>query len=308
MPSPRDQSTRGPVEDTPPPQATVIRGAYQSRSRQFAPYQWSVVCSADAVLIQPLSRMFTELASAGLPVLDATDAAAVEHGLSLPRWAWITTASDEFVQAAHALKGLHARMVDVSLTTLPPAGSGDLFEDLVEAMDLLCSGGCPWDSAQTNATLVPYLFEECHEVAQAVHNQDHANLMEELGDLLMQVVFHARVAEKSLGPIPIELVVGGILDKLRRRQPALRGEAYSATAWSTAKAAEPERGIASGGPPSSLHPVDQFDHLIHRDDSQCPYEPETGVLLRTSMREALRTRTPIVPIIHELLAEQLSEG
>lgn len=286
--------------------ASVIRGTRHTRARLLAPYQWRAVCSADAVLTRPQGRIFSELASAGLPVVDPTVSAVVERAVGLPVWTWIATDHEEFAEATNALKAVHAEFGEVSVTTISPAGPGDLFEELVDAMDLLCSGGCPWDSDQTNLTLVPYLLEECHEVVQAVHNDDFSNLTEELGDLLMQVVFHARVAEKSVGPMPIELVVGGILEKLRRRQPALRGEPYSPTAWRDAKAAEGHPAAGSRDMPSSLHPADQLDHFMHRSDRRRHATSGAGDRLRTSMREAVHTLTPIGPIIHEILAEQAS--
>src|SRR5882757_4506827 len=89
----------------------------------------------------------------------------------------------------------------------------------VEVMDQLRSpGGCPWDAAQTHETLAPYLLEETYETLEAIESGDAAHLREELGDLLLQVLFHARMAEE-LPPderFSIDDVAVGLVDKLVR--------------------------------------------------------------------------------------------
>jgi tetrapyrrole methylase family protein/MazG family protein len=103
------------------------------------------------------------------------------------------------------------------------------FEDLVRIMaDLRAEGGCPWDREQTHQTLRPYLIEEAHEVIEAIEAGSDANLAEELGDLLLQVVFHARIAEEE-GRFTIQDVVGGILEKLVRRHPHVFGDVQADT-------------------------------------------------------------------------------
>jgi XTP/dITP diphosphohydrolase len=92
----------------------------------------------------------------------------------------------------------------------------------VEIMDRLRSpGGCPWDAAQTHASLAKYLLEECYEVIEAIETDDLALLREELGDLLLQVLFHARLTQE-LPPgqaFSIEDVAADLGDKLVRRHP-----------------------------------------------------------------------------------------
>ena len=78
--------------------------------------------------------------------------------------------------------------------------------------------GCPWDVAQTPASIVPYTIEEAYEVADAVERGDMADLRDELGDLLLQVVFHARMAEEA-GAFAFDDVARAIADKLIRRHP-----------------------------------------------------------------------------------------
>ena len=103
--------------------------------------------------------------------------------------------------------------------------------------------GCPWDLEQTFATIVPYTLEEAYEVADAIERGDVANLREELGDLLLQVVFHARMAEEE-GRFDFGDVVDAITRKLIRRHPHVFGDARDLTSdevkalWGLIKAQE----------------------------------------------------------------------
>ncbi len=104
-------------------------------------------------------------------------------------------------------------------TTINPS-----FERLCAIMRRLrAPGGCPWDREQTHASLVPGLLEETYEVAEAIRAQDDANLREELGDLLLQVVMHAQIASEE-GRFTIDEVAREIGDKLVRRHPHVFGE------------------------------------------------------------------------------------
>ncbi|HEX3829879.1 MAG TPA: MazG family protein [Sporichthyaceae bacterium] len=104
--------------------------------------------------------------------------------------------------------------------------TGEGVLDLVALMDRLRSpGGCPWDAVQTHESLLQYLIEECYETVEAVELGDRAGLREELGDLLLQVVFHARVAaEDADDPFDIDDVAAGITTKLTRRHPHVFGD------------------------------------------------------------------------------------
>ena len=82
--------------------------------------------------------------------------------------------------------------------------------------------GCPWDLEQTHASLVPYVLEEAHEVADAIRHGDDAHLAEELGDLLLQVVLHAQIASEG-GRFDLAAIAGGISAKLIRRHPHVFG-------------------------------------------------------------------------------------
>ena len=89
--------------------------------------------------------------------------------------------------------------------------------------------GCPWDLEQSFATIAPYTIEEAYEVADAIARHDLADLKEELGDLLLQVVYHARLAEEE-SAFAFGDVVEGITDKMIRRHPHVFGDAEARTA------------------------------------------------------------------------------
>lgn len=97
--------------------------------------------------------------------------------------------------------------------------------------------GCEWDRAQTFATIAPYTIEEAYEVADAIARSDEADLCGELGDLLLQVVFHARIAEEK-GAFDLSDVVAGICDKMERRHPHIFGGAPASPGWEAIKARE----------------------------------------------------------------------
>ena len=98
---------------------------------------------------------------------------------------------------------------------------GSQLQRLVEVMNTLRSpGGCPWDAEQTHESLLKYLLEESYEFVDAVQSGSRVDMREELGDVLLQVYFHARMAEEHLtDPFSIEDVAEGIADKLIRRHP-----------------------------------------------------------------------------------------
>ena len=131
---------------------------------------------------------------------------------------------------------------------------------LVAVMDRLRSpGGCPWDAEQTHDSLATYLLEETYETLEAIDSGDREHLREELGDLLLQVVFHARVAaEHPDAPFTIDDVAAGISDKLVRRHPHVFGDgtadtpAHVEARWDAMKAAEKGRTSALDGIPSAL--------------------------------------------------------
>jgi tetrapyrrole methylase family protein/MazG family protein len=99
------------------------------------------------------------------------------------------------------------------------------FQKLIDIMTKLRSeNGCAWDKVQTHETLKPYLIEEAYEVIEAIDEKDPAKMKEELGDLLIQVVFHAQVA-KDTGDFDINDVIEGICSKMISRHPHVFGDA-----------------------------------------------------------------------------------
>jgi tetrapyrrole methylase family protein/MazG family protein len=135
---------------------------------------------------------------------------------------------------------------------IPPAREAAKFktmEELVELMNTLRGeGGCPWDQEQTRESLKPYLLEESYEVLDAIEKEDMDLLVEELGDLLLQVVFHAQIAREE-GEFDIQDVITGIVNKLMIRHPHVFGDAIATSesgalkSWEAAK--REQKGITS---------------------------------------------------------------
>jgi ATP diphosphatase len=97
--------------------------------------------------------------------------------------------------------------------------------------------GCEWDREQSFATIAPYTIEEAYEVADAIARDDMDALADELGDLQLQVVFHAQMADEA-GHFALDDVIGRICDKLERRHPHIFGDASHSPGWEELKAAE----------------------------------------------------------------------
>jgi ATP diphosphatase len=109
--------------------------------------------------------------------------------------------------------------------------------------------GCEWDKAQTFETIAPYTIEEAYEVADAIRRGDMDALRDELGDLQLQIVYHARIAEEA-GAFALDDVMASICAKMVRRHPHVFGDAAASPGWEALKAAERESdpdGSALGG-------------------------------------------------------------
>ncbi len=139
-----------------------------------------------------------------------------------------------------------------------PEGLEAAFGGLVDVMARLrAEGGCPWDREQTRESLKPYVVEEAYEVLEAIDEGDVNKLREELGDLLLQVVFQAQVAREA-GEFTITEVIQAIVEKLVRRHPHVFGDATASSAqevlrrWEAIKRAERKD---AGGRPSALDGV-----------------------------------------------------
>jgi len=143
--------------------------------------------------------------------------------------------------------------------------------ELVAVMDRLRSpGGCPWDAAQTHESLTTYLLEEAYETVEAIETGDDPALREELGDLLLQVVFHARIAEEHPQPWDVDDVAGGIVDKLVARHPHVFGDATADSpaqveeAWDALKRREKGRTSAVEGVPLGQPALALAEKLLGR--------------------------------------------
>ncbi|GAB0150139.1 nucleoside triphosphate pyrophosphohydrolase [Marichromatium sp. PS1] len=149
-----------------------------------------------------------------------------------------------------------------STDSAPVASRRYDLDDLLAIMARLRDpqSGCPWDLAQTFATILPFTLEEAYEVADAIERDDMPELRDELGDLLLQVVFHARMAEER-GSFAFAEVVQAICEKLVRRHPhvfadtALDDGAAVREHWERVKAAERAHKGAGATPPGALDGV-----------------------------------------------------
>jgi len=150
--------------------------------------------------------------------------------------------------------------------------AGSELQRLVEVMNKLRSpGGCPWDAEQTHESLIKYLLEESYEFIDAVDSKDRAGMREELGDVLLQVYFHARMAEDHpTDPFSIEDVAREIADKLIRRHPhVFDGVAISGTAeiidnWEEIKTKEKGRTSALDGVALAQPALPLVEKLLYR--------------------------------------------
>lgn len=145
---------------------------------------------------------------------------------------------------------------------------------LVEVMDRLRSpGGCAWDAEQTHASLIKYLLEESYEFIDAIESDDRAGMREELGDVLLQVYFHSRIAQDHpTDPFTIDDVAGAIADKLIGRHPhVFAGVEVSGTEeiienWEAIKAKEKGRTSPLDGVAMSQPALPLVSKLIYRAD------------------------------------------
>lgn len=189
------------------------------------------------------------------------------------------------------------------LTSLyvPPLKKPVPFElnPLMEVMKTLRSpGGCPWDIVQTHESLRRNLIEECYEVIEAIEAKDSRGLCEELGDLLMQIVFHARMAEEA-GFFDMQEVIDGITEKLICRHPHVFGDVSVADAaevlvnWEKIKKQEkPERQSAIDGIPIQL-PALIYAEKVQRKAAKAGFDwAEIGPVWDKCAEEFAELRKP----------------
>jgi XTP/dITP diphosphohydrolase len=231
---------------------------------------WDTLREARLVLTEAAGHpLLAALAEAGidgqLAAPDAEGMAALlarEIAAAPGTVVWLPAPGDDEATAA-LIAALAARPGDSPATELL-TGSHDLpgarLLDLVATMDTLRTG-CPWDAKQTHESLAPHLIEESYEALEELENGDQAALREELGDVLLQVVFHARIAaERTDGTgYTIDDVADGIVAKLVRRHPHVFGGVEVSDAeevkrnWDAIKASE--RASPGGLPASALDGV-----------------------------------------------------
>lgn len=145
-------------------------------------------------------------------------------------------------------------------------------QQLVAVMDRLRSpGGCPWDAEQTHESLVKFLLEESYEFIEAVETRDREAMREELGDVLLQVYFHARMAEEHpTDPFSIEDVAQAVAEKLIRRHPHVFADAEDLSSdqvlenWEALKAKEKGRTSAVDGVPVGQPALPLVAKLLYR--------------------------------------------
>jgi len=197
-------------------------------------------------------------------------------------------------------------------------GQGDRVRDLVAVMNRLRSpGGCPWDARQTHASLVEYLIEEAYETVEAIEAGDDAALREELGDLLLQVVFHARIAQENdpsiEEPWDIDDVADGIINKLVSRHPHVFGDVSADSAeqveanWHALKAKEKGRDSVTEGIPEHLPALVRAGKVISRSKNvevpQAPRQDEGS-----SIVDRLQDQEELGDLLFALVAASRARG
>ena len=246
---------------------------------------WEVLRDVGEVVARDLDpRWVQALADAGVAVRDvpagpagpASDLAArLVNDARQGHVVWFVS-PDGDPGLAEAITTLLARSPGQDVQVELVMGSYDLpgarLLDLVAVMDRLRSpGGCPWDAEQTHQSLLRYLIEEAYEVVEAVETGNRTDLREELGDLLLQVVFHARVAsEDATAPFTVDDVATGIVDKLVRRHPHVFDDeeadsaAHVESVWERRKAVEKGRDSALDGIPGGLPALARAEKVLDR--------------------------------------------
>jgi XTP/dITP diphosphohydrolase len=232
----------------------------------------------------------------GRPLAALPDATATAAVLRAEGWA-VTDVPD--VAAAGALPGevvlLTAAPVDApEVVDGAPEPPGARLLDVVAVMDRLRSpGGCPWDAEQTHASLRGYLLEEAHEAYDAIVDDDPVAMREELGDVLLQVVFHARVAAEAAAGrrFAIDDVAGDLVDKLVRRHPHVFGDAGPRdvaaveAGWEEIKKTEKQRSSPTEGVSRSQPAAAWGAALVRRAGRAGLATPEPAELTTSSPEE-----------------------
>ncbi len=210
-----------------------------------------------------------------LTVLDGSAAEQVDAllGAGVPTVVWLA-GPDGDLPLARALSqrlvgAADPPVLEAEYGSWDPPGARLL--DAVAVLDRLRTS-CPWDREQTHESLAPYLMEEAYEAYDAIGSGDRAHLREELGDVLLQVLFHARLGAEREGPdrFDIDEVAGGLVDKLVRRHPHVFGDVSVSGAdevhrnWEEIKRAEKSRESSMDGVPLGQPALSLADKLLSR--------------------------------------------
>ncbi len=176
--------------------------------------------------------------------------------------------------------------------------AGKLFERLVALQArLLAPGGCPWDREQTHESLRTYLVEETYEVLDALESGSAEKFADELGDLLLQIIFHSRLAERA-GRFDIGDVIEHIHNKMVRRHPHVFGTAYAPTAnlvlrnWEQIKMQERQLERESRGKPTPSRELEENEGALHGVSRSLPALMEAYQLTRKAARVGFDWKAP----------------
>ncbi|MEU4800794.1 MazG family protein [Actinosynnema sp. NPDC023587] len=230
------------------------------------------VPATTVVLLGPSSSV---LPAAALPALRGAAAVFASAELDAAYWGElgvvpvgdvpVGAVDGAVVYLTTALDAYAAELVDAGAVVVRnPAGTA--LVDAVAVMDRLRSpGGCPWDAEQDHKSLRQYLVEETYELLEAIEDGDRGALREELGDVLLQVLFHSRIASEDVEPFGVDEVAGDLVRKLVGRHPhvfegndpAVRDAASQQHRWEELKQVEKQRessldGVAAGQPAVAL--------------------------------------------------------
>jgi XTP/dITP diphosphohydrolase len=231
--------------------------------------------------------------SAGRPLVALPGAAASAAALRAAGWQVTDVAEipDDGVVCLAAPDEVPAGTDAVEGAPEPP---GSRLLDVVSVMDRLRSpGGCPWDAEQTHASLRGYLLEEAHEAYDAIVDDDPAAMREELGDVLLQVAFHARVAAEAepARRFDVDDVARDLVDKLVRRHPHVFGDAgprdvaQVEAGWEEIKRAEKQRRSPTEGVSRSQPAASWGAALVRRAARAGLSTPESAELAAASPEE-----------------------
>ncbi len=233
---------------------TVVATSPRVQPGLLSASAWAALRAGPVLTADPAHPQCAALADADIAVEVVEPSVEVLVARADPTVVWLATPDGD----ADLVRTLGLRCIaDRSLQLEVVHGSYDLpgarLIDVVAVMDRLRSpDGCPWDAKQTHESLLPYLVEETYEAYQAIEDDDLPGLREELGDVLLQVAFHARLAQEHDEPWSLDEVASDLVDKLIRRHPHVfaGGSADDLEgSWEALKQAEKGRTSVTDGVP-----------------------------------------------------------